>query len=433
MPRRRVLVLAPFTPSTSGRHGGSRLMAQWIAQLARRHRVALLSLRWPEEPPTDPVLASACDLLREITPPAPPPGRLRQLGSRATRRLGILRGRPRWVTAVRVPAFAAAARELVAGWAPEVVQIEYHVMGQYVPALEGSTAPRVLTNYDPGLSAARERYAAGRGVSRIKNALDLRAWRSYEGKVLRSVHAAVVFSDRDRRVLLPLAGTTPVVRITPGLDLPAHPLSAVGTDPSSVLFVGNFQHFPNVSAARRLITEILPRVHASHPTATATIVGSSPPAYLRALAGERVAVTGWVPDATPYLDRAAVVVAPITEGGGIRIKVLEALAAGKAVVASPLGAEGVPLGDSAPLLLAESDEELAAAIANLLADPARRAALGSRARAWAAAHLGWQRSMDAFDELYDRLLRGQPPGRGDQGVDAIETRWSAPPLRCGGM
>ncbi|HET7042355.1 MAG TPA: glycosyltransferase, partial [Gemmatimonadales bacterium] len=103
-------------------------------------------------------------------------------------------------------------------------------------------------------------------------------------------------------------------------------------------------------------------------------------------------------------DRAAVVAAPLSTGGGMRVKVLEALAAGKAVVASPLAAEGL---QGAPLLLAGDDEETAEAIVGLIGDRDRRVALAARAREWSLAHIGWERTVEAFEDLYERLLAGQ--------------------------
>jgi glycosyltransferase involved in cell wall biosynthesis len=103
----------------------------------------------------------------------------------------------------------------------------------------------------------------------------------------------------------------------------------------------------------------------------------------------------------PWLDRAAVVAAPLASGGGMRVKVLEALAAGKAVVASPLAAEGL---GGAPLLRADGDEETAEAISGLIDDRDRRAALAARAREWALVHLGRERTVEAFEALYEQLI-----------------------------
>jgi glycosyltransferase involved in cell wall biosynthesis len=140
------------------------------------------------------------------------------------------------------------------------------------------------------------------------------------------------------------------------------------------------------------------------PGATLEIVGGDPPAEVRALAGEGVTVTGRVPDTGPYLDRAAVVVAPLRLGGGMRVKVLEALAAGKALVATPRAVAGIDLTPGDQALVGETDAELAAAIATLLVDPERRRRLGESAHGWAGEHLGWPRTLDEYDRLYASLV-----------------------------
>jgi glycosyltransferase involved in cell wall biosynthesis len=121
-----------------------------------------------------------------------------------------------------------------------------------------------------------------------------------------------------------------------------------------------------------------------------------------------------VPDVAPYLDAAAVVVVPLRLGGGMRVKVLEALGAGKAVVCSPLAAEGLDVADGAELLLAESDEEFAAAIARLLGDAALRRALGASARNWARERASAGDRIAAYEALYRELVtpsRAEPRPR----------------------
>ena len=118
-----------------------------------------------------------------------------------------------------------------------------------------------------------------------------------------------------------------------------------------------------------------------------------------------------VPDVMPYLDRAAVVVVPLRMGGGMRIKVLEALAAGKAVVASRRATEGLDITDGEQLMLAETDAEFARTIARLLADPARRRSLAACGREWSRSNLGWDRVASAYDALYQSLTHGARPGR----------------------
>jgi glycosyltransferase involved in cell wall biosynthesis len=121
------------------------------------------------------------------------------------------------------------------------------------------------------------------------------------------------------------------------------------------------------------------------------------------MASKNIIVTGHVPSVTPYLDRAGLVVVPLRLGGGMRVKVLEALAAGKAVVASPLAIEGLDLVDGEQVVLATNDQQMSDAIVQLLTDPGRRALLAARARAWACANLSWEKSISAYEALHESL------------------------------
>ena len=168
---------------------------------------------------------------------------------------------------------------------------------------------------------------------------------------MREVQAVVVFTERDRLALEALGTGTRVVRIPFGVPAVDTALAPEGAAPPEVVFVGNFRHPANVDAAVWLAGTLFPPVRDRVPDARLTIVGASPTPEVRALAGEAVSVTGPVDDVVPYLDRAAVVAAPIRLGGGMRVKVLEALAAGKAVVATPLAVEGLDVSlevESAP-------------------------------------------------------------------------------------
>lgn len=394
-PERRLLFLAPYPPRRDALHGGARAMAHLIGGLAERHRVALLCLRGDDEEGIDPPLRQRCEIAEEL------PRRGRRRSKNLRERVGkhlrtaetLLAFRPKWATWCALPAFEERLRELDDRWRPEVVQAEFHVMGQYLACVRGPR--RVLNQYEPGASTARERWRSGeRGLRRY---LEMRAWERYERAVARRADAVVVLTARDREAMLPYSRSTPLVVIPLGMEAPEQPLDPAGWPPPSVLFVGSFHHPPNVEAAVRLARSIFPRVRQRCPEAALHLVGDGP----LDLAGPGVKVTGRVPSVEPWLDRAAVVAAPLASGGGMRVKVLEALAAGKAVVASPLAAEGL---DGAPLLRAESDEETAEAIAGLIEDRARRVALAARAREWAVAHLGWQRTVEAFEALYERLV-----------------------------
>ncbi len=430
MADRRLLFLAPFAPRLDAGHGGGRAMAGLLSGLAERNRVALLYLCGDGEPGIDDELRGRLEIVEEF----PRFGRNRAIGLRRRLRkqvqaaAALVARQPTWATHCAVPALAVRLRELVRDWRPDVVQAEYHVMGQYLEDVHGPR--RILNQYEPGVGAARELWQASRGFDRLRDGLDLRAWERFERWVTGLADAVVVFTERDREALAPYAGGTPVVTIPLGFDLPERPLDPAGHPPLEVLFYGNFHHPPNVDAATRLARSIFPRVQERRPDAILTLVGESPPA---GLARRGVEVTGFVPALLPYLDHAAVVAAPLFRGGGMRVKILEALAAGKAVVATPLAVEGIGVQDGREVILARTDGEFVQAIVLLLEERERRVALALAARAWAEENQGWGRTVEAYEALYgphspyplspDPSLP-PPPGERGKGQKIKETNLS---------
>jgi glycosyltransferase involved in cell wall biosynthesis len=346
--------------------------------------VALLALRGADESPVDPELVACCALVEELPRQALGASPRRVWEER--RRLGLaMRGRPGWVVGHTVSALRRRLVEICRDWAPDVIQLEYLALADLARAPLRPRPPVVLVEHD-----ARPPSSTGAA----------RRWRSLRRDAARAVDTIVAFSDEDAEIIREDAGPTPVVVIAPGLDLP--PRASSQGEGHGVLFVGAFRHPPNVEAALRLAHEVQPRVRGRCPAATLTLVGADPPP---ALAGDGVLVTGGVPDVWPFLDRAAVVVAPVSAGGGVRVKVLEALAAGKAVVASSRAIEGIGVQAGEHLLVADGDEETAAAIVALLEAPELRSRLGASARAWAEAALRWDDRLDRYEELYRHLTR----------------------------
>jgi glycosyltransferase involved in cell wall biosynthesis len=266
-----------------------------------------------------------------------------------------------------------------------------------LPALADCGAVRILADYDPLLETARSPTSPS---ERLEHRLDLRVWRRFRSRTLDAVDAALVPTERDRAVLAHLGARADIVALPFGADLDAPALDAAGTDDASLLFVGNLNHEPNHDSARFLAFEVLPQIRARHPEAVLRLVG----ARTSELADvEGVEAAGLVSDVTPFLDAASVVVSPARLGGGMRVKVADALVAGKAVVATPLAVEGLALEAGRHALVAEPDA-FADAVASLLADPGRRIELARAAREWALANLGWKPALDAYDALYWRLV-----------------------------
>lgn len=402
--RRRLLLLVPFAPRLDGTHGGSRSIAQLILKLAERHTVALLAIRAPDDPAVDDALRQRCELVEEFVRHSEPSTGRERLSSRIRRLSALAQGRPIWVAEWHLPELARRANELARTWRPDLIQMEFHLMAQYQPALTSSRTPTILTEHDPGTLASRDRARLHRGAIRALYWLDGLAWKRFERRALSSVDAVVTFTERDRDEALRLRHDARVVRIPLATDIPPRSLDAVGSGPPSIVFVGNFMHPPNIDAAKRLVLNIFPLIKSAHPDSTLYIVGEGPPPELRALARERVTVTGRVTDVAPYLDSASVVAVPIRTGGGMRLKVIDALVAGKAIVASSRAVEGLGVVDGEHVLMAETDAEFADAIGRLLRDRELRSQLGRRARQWSCANLSWERSITGYEELYELLL-----------------------------
>ncbi len=399
----RLLVVSPFPPRRDGFHGGARAIAHFLHRLAVRHEIALLCLRASAEPPIDEQLVTELAHVEEIVYPggASANGPIRGL---VRDYAGLLRGTPSWVRGLRSIEFARALRDLDLAWRPDIIQFEYSVMGQYVTALPDLRAPRVLVEHDLAIEAASELWRRKRGTARLRAGVELLAWKNFESRLMEQVDVVVVFTDRDADAVRGFFADARVKVVPLGAEVPTRPLNPRGGSPPTLLFVGSFVHTPNVDAAVRLARDIFPRLRDTFPELMLNLVGHAPTSEVRALVAPRIAVHGDVPDVTPYVEQAAVFVAPLGLGGGMRIKVLEALAAGKAVVASPRAVEGICAVPGEHLLLAESDEEFAAAVAQLVRDPARRSAIGEAAHAWAREHLSWDRSASLFERLYDSLI-----------------------------
>jgi glycosyltransferase involved in cell wall biosynthesis len=215
--------------------------------------------------------------------------------------------------------------------------------------------------------------------------LDRRRWERFQPEAWRSFDRVQVFSERDAAAIAELAPEVSAqVRVNPfGLVLPppADPAREVA---GMVLFVGNFTHPPNRDAAVWLAHEIMPAVGGHFPQARLRLVGTAPPPEVLDLAGPQVEVVADAPSIEPHLQAASVVIAPVRTGGGMRMKVLQALAAAKPVVTTPSGAEGfTAFEQDPPLVIAERGEEIAAATAGLLEDGRSRRQLAQRAREFA--------------------------------------------------
>ena len=206
------------------------------------------------------------------------------------------------------------------------------------------------------------------------------------------------------------------VRLVPdGVD--HHPTLDRASGPSEVIlprnegpivtFVANFGYLPNVDAALYLAERILPRVAARVPSVKVFLVGNAPPPQIRALQNDHIVVTGRVPSVEPYLDAADVVVCPLREGGGVKVKVLEALRRAKAVVTTSVGAQGLHPEASGALVVRDEPRSFARAVTELLLDETARRQLEKAAQRFSNALPTWEEAARALGDCYQELAPGR--------------------------
>src|SRR6185312_5215750 len=174
---------------------------------------------------------------------------------------------------------------------------------------------------------------------------------------------------------------------------------------NSLVFTGSMDWMPNEDGVLYFIRSILPLVRREIPDVSFTIVGRKPSEKLRATAASEpgVQVTGTVDDIRPYVREGSVYVVPLRIGRGTRLKIFEAMAMGKAIVSTTLGAEGLPISDGRNISIADSPEQFSSKVCQLLRDPEARRRLGSAARQLVEQHYSWSSVAAEFNDVLRRV------------------------------
>jgi glycosyltransferase involved in cell wall biosynthesis len=303
--------------------------------------------------------------------------------------------------------FKRQLRALLEASDVDVVQIESPFLLPYVPLIRAfSRAAIVLRSLNVEFRireqiAARQKHAAFRAALQfIAGSL-----RRYEIRHLNTCDAMVPITEEDARDFRALGCTRPMHVLPGGVDVvdvdgEESPVHAVG-------FLGSLDYRPNQDAALWIAEELMPRLDAE-----VHIAGSNAPQWLRErLETSSVTFDGEVPDAKAFIRSMGVMMAPLFSGGGMRIKILEAMALGKPVVATTIGAAGIGVRDGEDILLADDPDAFAAAVSELLHDPAKARAIGDAGRRLVASRFSTEALARGLLTFYEELTKGR-------GVDA---------------
>ncbi|MBN1283780.1 MAG: glycosyltransferase [Anaerolineae bacterium] len=320
----------------------------------------------------------------------------------------LLSGRPPDLRLYESEELIAAIRSLTARVDFDVAEIVQSYMAFYLdtlpPALQRRT---ILTLHDIVFAKYDRIYRVEPKPGRkMRQWLHSRMMRRWEPRYLERFARCLVMSSVDGDVLLSANPRIRVDVVPNGVDTAKYNLLPYAEEAPNLLYVGNMGYRPNIDAVVFFCNEVLPLVRREVPGVKLWIVGINPTPEVYALAGDDVHVTGRVEDVQPYYAMSKVCVVPLRAGGGTRLKILESMALGRAVVSTSVGAEGIDAVDGEHILIGDTAEALAAHTVRLLTDAGLREALARRARELVVSKYDWQAIAARQLEIYEQVVQG---------------------------
>lgn len=386
----KALLLYPYLPFPGVTHGSGRVVAGLIRELRARCGVHVTLVAGGGTLAERDAMRGAVDAYfpfdRVDVAGLDPVRRVVEMGRTAWHERVL--GTPRFAAKMLRASFREALAAALRAGPFDVVQAEIGGLAGIADALSASL-PKVLVDHEAGTPTG----------GTLADEPETRAW-------VRRTYAAwdrvAALTEADARVLADVLGREVAVRPV-GVEVPPQD---VAVEPDTVLFFGSAEHRPNLDALQRLADGIWPKVRAAHPRAELRVAIGTMPSDLEA-ALDRVGIRrlGFVHDIHACVARSAVVVAPVRRGGGIRIKNLEALAGGRPLVTTTLGASGIGIVDGLHARVVDDDDGFAEAVVDLLRRPTDAEALGRRGRAWVTTRCSHAVAAEWTVELWRGLRR----------------------------
>jgi GT2 family glycosyltransferase/glycosyltransferase involved in cell wall biosynthesis len=302
-------------------------------------------------------------------------------------------------------AYRAALKQTVQKWRPETIQLEFTQMAQY--AADCHPAKTILVEHDITFDLQCQLIDTGAGTPRWEMEQQLQKWRVFETAAWKTVNCVVTMSAKDESAV---ANAERTICLPNGVDTERFQPSGIALLPRRLLFIGSFAHLPNLLALEFFLREVWPLLGTGF---TLHVIAGPRPDYFLEFHRSRVSIDLTIPgieleafvaDVRNAYGRAEIVLAPLTASAGTNIKVLEALAMGRAVVSTPAGINGLDLAPDREVAVTRSASEMAAKILALSSDPIERRNLEASGRN-AALRYDWSQIARKQSQLYDALAR----------------------------
>lgn len=408
-PRSLNILWVSQMPASPPRFGAQARMHGLMTQLARHHHLTAVVLVDDEFDIEECRRAMQAYCLEVVLVPNPHgheglSKRLLQFRSLAsTRSFERLR--------VSVPALQQALDRVLLAKPFNIANLEFSFLGKCKlrQAPPGYRPPALaVDSHNIDYDLARQYARAGGLARRFYAGANWRKLRREELATYRDADGVYLCSVADQRRLLDQVPGIRTLVIPNAADVEYYRPRSTDPPPDgrTVVFFGHLSYFPNVDGVTYFVQEIWPRIAEVNPEARLKIIGGQAPRPLLALARPGVELTGFVSDLRPHLAAAAAVVVPLRLGGGTRLKIVEAMAMGTAIVSTSLGVEGIEAVPGRDLLVEDQPAAFADAVNRLLAEPSLAARLGQSARQLAVQRYAWSGAARSLENFYREILDG---------------------------
>lgn len=382
----------PYPPDN-----GSKIRTHYLLRaLAEKHKITLLSFAFDTAQPDMAGQGLAwCEDIQVVTIN---PFAVNQAGVVAT----FLSRQP--VAARPIPAMSQLATNLWQSHAFDAVIASTGMMAAYALSSPAPTAT-MLEEHNSLTRWMRERFMTATDLAnRLRYWASWQKTRHYEARLFRQFDQVIMVSEQDRQTSeRELPGYRRSVAVIPnGVDCQHNQPNLFPSEANRLVFNGALTYQANDEAMAYFLRQIYPRIKTAIPDATLVITGSTQGVNLDGLPlDESVCLTGWVEDIRQPVAQATICVVPLLQGGGTRLKILEAMALGTPVVATSKGAEGLAAMDGQHLLLADTPEQFADQVIELLNNPQRRQVLARQARQLVEKQYDWREIGQQFVQLVE--------------------------------
>lgn len=382
--------------------GGRLRSFHTLSELSRRHEVVVLTTHGAHEDP------------KELAAQLPQCARVTSFPHRAPKRGSVHLA---WALAAswfsrfpvdlwkwRVPALRKEAARLMGSGQVDLCVADFLVALPNVPV--GGPVPVILFEHNVEYVIWKRLAGLERGWRRGVLEIEWRKMRRYETRACERVSLTLAVSQADRDLLAAQTPGVAIRNVPTGVDTAYFVPNGRPESPAALVFTGSMDWYPNEDAILHFVEAVLPAILREVPEASLTVVGRKPSARLRsATAGLPVRLTGSVDDVRPYVSKGAVYVVPLRVGGGTRLKIFEALAMGKAVVSTTVGAEGLPLAPGEHFVRSDDPADFAREVVSLIRDEGRREALGGAGRRLVEELYSWPRVVRDFEARCGEVVR----------------------------